>query len=50
MACLLYKSYLLLARIPKSGDAYDVKFAISLGTARMEEANQGQGISHVTFA
>ncbi|PUU75562.1 hypothetical protein B9Z19DRAFT_1131105 [Tuber borchii] len=45
MACLLYKSYLLLARIPKSGDAYDVKFAISLGTARMEEANQGQGLN-----
>ncbi|PWW75598.1 Dbl homology domain-containing protein [Tuber magnatum] len=45
MACLLYKSYLLLARIPKSGDTYDVKFAISLGTARMEEANRGQGLN-----
>ncbi|RPA97540.1 hypothetical protein L873DRAFT_1790895 [Choiromyces venosus 120613-1] len=45
MACLLYKSYLLLARIPKSGDTYDVKFAISLGTARIEEANQGQGLN-----
>ncbi|CAZ80044.1 unnamed protein product [Tuber melanosporum] len=45
MACLLYKSYLLLARVPKSGGTYDVKFAISLGTARMEEANQGQGLN-----
>lgn len=45
LACLLYKSYLLLARVPKSGDRYDVKFAVNLATARIEEANQGQGIS-----
>lgn len=43
MACLLYKSYLLLATVPKTDNAYSVKFAITLATARIEEASQGRG-------
>lgn len=43
LACLLYKSYLLLATVSKTENRYKVKFAITLATARIEEANQGRG-------
>lgn len=45
LACLLYKSYLLLAAVSKAGNRYTVKFAITLATSRIEEANQGRGKS-----
>ncbi|KAF8427540.1 hypothetical protein EV426DRAFT_412402 [Tirmania nivea] len=43
-ACLLYKSYLLLAAVSKSDSSLNVVLAISLVTARIEEAAQGIGI------
>lgn len=45
LACLLYKSYLLLATISKTENRYNVKFAITLATVRIEEAHQGRGKS-----
>ncbi|KAF8457305.1 hypothetical protein BGX38DRAFT_845034 [Terfezia claveryi] len=43
-ACLLYKSYLLLAAVSKSDSSLNVVLAISLVTARIEETTQGIGI------
>ncbi|KAL7273431.1 hypothetical protein RUND412_003721 [Rhizina undulata] len=43
MACLLYKSYLLLATVSKTDNTYTMKFAITLATARIEKATQGPG-------
>lgn len=45
LVCLLYKSYLLLATVSKADNRYTVKFAITLATSRIEEANQGRGKS-----
>ncbi|KAI5843939.1 hypothetical protein DFP73DRAFT_478694 [Morchella snyderi] len=45
LACLLYKSYLLLATVSKADNRYSVKFAITLATARIEEVNQGRGLT-----
>lgn len=50
LACLLYKSYLLLATVSKAGNRYNVKFAITLATARIEEANQGRGRDPAFFS
>ncbi|KAI5785928.1 hypothetical protein EDC01DRAFT_631836 [Geopyxis carbonaria] len=43
MACLLFKSYLILATVPKA-DHYKVKFAITLAVARTEQPNNGKGL------
>jgi hypothetical protein len=42
MACLLFKSYLILASIAKA-DHYKVKFAVTLAVARIEEPSHGKG-------
>lgn len=44
LACLLYKSYLLLASVSKTDTALSVIMVIALGNARVEEATHGQGI------
>ncbi|KAI5815090.1 Dbl homology domain-containing protein [Pyronema omphalodes] len=43
MACILFKSYLILASVSKS-DHYKVKFAITLAVASVEESNHGKGL------
>lgn len=43
MACLLFKSYLILASVQKP-DHYKVRFAITLAVARMEEPSHGKGL------
>ncbi|KAA8894399.1 hypothetical protein FN846DRAFT_416655 [Sphaerosporella brunnea] len=43
MACLLFKSYLILASVAKA-DHYKVKFAITLAVARIEQPNHGKGL------
>jgi len=42
MACLLFKSYLILASVSKH-DHYKVKFAVTLAIARIEEPGHGKG-------
>jgi hypothetical protein len=42
MACLLFKSYLILASVAKA-DHYKVKFAVTLAVARIEEPSHGKG-------
>lgn len=42
MACVLFKSYLILATVTKH-DSYKVKFAIPLAAAHIEGVNQGKG-------
>ncbi|KAF8444258.1 hypothetical protein BDZ91DRAFT_815850 [Kalaharituber pfeilii] len=44
LACLLYKSYLLLATVSKSDLSLNVILVISLMNARIEDASQGSGI------
>ncbi|KAF8243783.1 hypothetical protein K440DRAFT_636790 [Wilcoxina mikolae CBS 423.85] len=43
MACILFKSYLILASVSKS-DHYKVKFAVTLAVASMEEPSHGKGL------
>lgn len=44
LACLLYKSYLLLATVSKSDLSLTVILSISLATARVENAALGTGM------
>lgn len=43
MACILFKSHLIFATVPKP-DHYKVKFAITLAVARLEESSHGKGL------
>lgn len=43
MACILFKSYLILASVSKP-DHYKVKFAVTLAVSRTEEPSHGKGL------
>ena len=43
MACILFKSYLILASVSKP-DHYKVKFAVTLAVSRVEEPSHGKGL------
>ena len=49
LICLLYRDFLLLATAPKVDHAYNIQACVSLSELRIEEVDNGRGMSALRF-